>query len=61
MQDVSNLLCLLPGNNFLESLSSLSLTSLQWGTGKPAGHLADGQEGQWTETSFCFDVIFYYT
>lgn len=61
MQDVSNLLSLLPGNNFLKSPSSPSLTSVQWGTGKPAGHLAGGQEGQGRATSFCFDVTLCYS
>lgn len=42
MQDLNNLLYLLPGNNFWKSPSSLSLISLYWGTEKPAGHLAGG-------------------
>lgn len=59
MQLVSRFPSVLPGNNFLTSTSSLSHTVLFWGTGKLAGHLAGGQEGQQgRETGFLFDVCY---
>jgi len=62
MEHVSSLSSLLPGNIFLTWTSTLSLTSPFWEAGKPAGHLASGQEGQQgRETFFFFDVTLCYS